>query len=107
MLPFVFLGGLLIVRKIKREGVFWFLFGALVMGLSPFLLTLQGFFYKILMIMAEPAGWFFLATLFLCRAGINILSKEWCLRFLLGLFFFPTRLSKDCLQTSFHNFRVT
>lgn len=47
------------IRKIKREGVFWFLFGALVMGLSPFLLKYQGFFYKIIMIMAEPAGWFF------------------------------------------------
>lgn len=47
------------ISKIKREGIVWFILGALVMSTGPFLLNLHGFFYKLLMIMIEPAGWFF------------------------------------------------
>lgn len=47
------------IKKIRKEGFFWFIAGALVMGLIPFLLNYQGLLFNILVIMAEPAGWFF------------------------------------------------
>lgn len=47
------------IRKIKKEGVFWFIAGTIMMMLSMFLLSRQGFLFKFLMIMSEPASWFF------------------------------------------------
>lgn len=47
------------IKKIKRGGFFWFLGGAFMMALSLFLLNYQKFIFKILMIITEPAGWFF------------------------------------------------
>jgi len=46
------------VKSIKREGFIWFLVGALVMFGATFLYDLEGFFFKFLMIISEPAGWF-------------------------------------------------
>ena len=47
------------IKKLRGLGVFWFALGALAMALMPFLLEYEQFAYKILIIMAEPAGWFF------------------------------------------------
>lgn len=47
------------IKKIKTNGVFWFFCGAIVMTLSLFLLNYQNFLFRLLLIMAEPAGWFF------------------------------------------------
>jgi hypothetical protein len=46
------------VRAIKREGLIWFAIGALVMFGATFLYDRPQFFYKFLLIIAEPAGWF-------------------------------------------------
>ncbi len=47
------------IKKIKKEGLFWFIAGTIMMMLSMFLLSRQGFLFKFLMIMSEPASWFF------------------------------------------------
>jgi len=47
------------IKKIKMGGFFWFIAGAIIMGLISFLLSYQKFLFKVLVIMAEPAGWFF------------------------------------------------
>ncbi|NCN86538.1 hypothetical protein GW932_01790 [archaeon] len=47
------------IKKIKLEGMLWFLLGSGIMTLATFLLKYQAkFFFKFLIIMAEPAGWF-------------------------------------------------
>lgn len=47
------------IKKIRGEGIFWFVAGTILMAFSPFLLKYEGFLFKILMVMIEPAGWFF------------------------------------------------
>lgn len=46
------------IKLIKREGVIWFLLGAVVMIGATFLYDLEGFFYRFLLVISEPAGWF-------------------------------------------------
>jgi len=46
------------IKSIKKEGTVWFLIGALIMFSATFLYSLEQFFFKFLMIMSEPAGWF-------------------------------------------------
>lgn len=47
------------IKKIKKEGFFWFIAGTIMMMLSMFLLSRQGLLFKFLVIISEPAGWFF------------------------------------------------
>jgi hypothetical protein len=47
------------IKKLRVKGLFWFLGGAIMMGLILFLSNFQSLGYKFLMILAEPAGWFF------------------------------------------------
>lgn len=46
------------VRSIRRQGILWFIFGAIFMFGATFLYGLTQFFYRFLLIIAEPAGWF-------------------------------------------------
>ena len=46
------------IKKIKREGLIWFLLGAVVMVGATFLYDLNEFFYRFLLVISEPAGWF-------------------------------------------------
>jgi hypothetical protein len=45
-------------KKLKFEGLFWFLLGSVVMILATFLAGKSNFFLRFLEIMAIPAGWF-------------------------------------------------
>jgi hypothetical protein len=45
-------------RKMKFEGLFWFLIGSVVMVLATLLAGKTNFFLRFLEIMAIPAGWF-------------------------------------------------
>ena len=45
-------------RKLKFEGLFWFLMGSIFMVLATFLEGKDSFFLKFLEIMTIPAGWF-------------------------------------------------
>ena len=45
-------------KKIRRDGFFWFLMGAIVMILATLLAGKTNFFLKFLEIMAIPASWF-------------------------------------------------
>ncbi|MBI2045517.1 hypothetical protein HYT23_05665 [Candidatus Pacearchaeota archaeon] len=47
------------VRNIKATGSFWFFLGVVLMLLGGFMLKKEDFFSKLIMIMFEPAGWFF------------------------------------------------
>jgi hypothetical protein len=47
------------IKKIKRSGIMWFFLGAIIMTLGTFLYKMEGFFFNLLFIMSEPAGWFF------------------------------------------------
>lgn len=47
------------IEKIKVAGFFWFFGGVLMMVLGIFLMSYTAFLFKVLMIMVEPAGWFF------------------------------------------------
>jgi len=46
------------IKKIKKEGISWFIIGGLVMFGATFLYEREEFFFRFLMIMSEPAGWF-------------------------------------------------
>jgi hypothetical protein len=47
------------IKKIKIEGILWFFLGSGIMVLATFLIKHQtNFLFKLLTIMAEPAGWF-------------------------------------------------
>jgi len=45
-------------KKLRLEGLFWFLMGSIVMVLATLLVGKTNFFLKLLEIMAIPAGWF-------------------------------------------------
>jgi len=49
------------IRAIKRNGLIWFLIGAIVMVAATFLYKYgeTNFIFTFLFIMSEPAGWFF------------------------------------------------
>ena len=47
------------IQKIRAAGIFWFFLGAILMTFSVFLLKYQGFLFRFLFTIAEPAGWFF------------------------------------------------
>jgi vacuolar-type H+-ATPase subunit F/Vma7 len=46
------------IKKIKRQGIQWFLIGTIIMIISTQLETYTNFFIKILSTMSIPAGWF-------------------------------------------------
>jgi hypothetical protein len=46
------------LRKLKGEGAFWFILGAIVMTIGTILYDYSGFIFRFLMIISEPAGWF-------------------------------------------------
>ena len=46
------------IKAMKKEGITWFFFGALIMVTATMLYKYQGFFFNFLFIIAEPAGWF-------------------------------------------------
>jgi len=47
------------LNKIKLRGFFWFIAGAIVMILAPFLFNNEDYLFRVLAIMSEPAAWFF------------------------------------------------
>ena len=46
------------IKKLKRQGIKWFLIGTAFMVFTTFIEEFKGFGYSLLRIMAEPAGWF-------------------------------------------------
>jgi hypothetical protein len=49
------------IRKIKLNGLFWFLFGSLMIVLATIFLNYKGFFlFNLLITLLLPAGWFFM-----------------------------------------------
>ena len=46
------------IKKVKEEGLVWFIIGALIAFSATFLYDNKSFLSKFLIIVAEPAGWF-------------------------------------------------
>ncbi len=61
------------VKKIRKEGVLWFLLGATLIFTATWLYTQEGFIYNMLFVLFEPAGWF---TLWNGLDRIFILPRE-------------------------------
>jgi len=47
------------LNKVKLNGLFWFIAGAVVMISVPFFLVSDSYLIRVLAIMSEPAAWFF------------------------------------------------
>ena len=47
------------LNKVKLNGLFWFIAGAIVMVSAPLLFNNEHYLFKVLAIMSEPAAWFF------------------------------------------------
>lgn len=49
------------IRKIKKEGIIWFILGTIFIIVEAFLYAKQGqdFFIRLLLVILLPAGWFF------------------------------------------------
>lgn len=50
------------MRKIIRRGIYWAILGAALILLSTFIAEHSGFIYKLMFVIAEPAGWFTIWT---------------------------------------------
>lgn len=61
------------IRKTRFTGVGWFILGAILMLISTFLVGMdqKNFFFKFLLILLEPAGWF------LFWEGLNYVFMEY------------------------------
>jgi hypothetical protein len=46
------------IREIKKEGWLWFGLGLITMLCAAFLYDLKGFLFTLLLVIAEPSGWF-------------------------------------------------
>lgn len=46
------------IKKLKRQGIKWFLIGTVFMLFATYIENYEGFIYSLLRIMSEPAGWF-------------------------------------------------
>jgi hypothetical protein len=46
------------LRNLRKEGFTWFFLGVVVMMFGAYLLSYHGFIFNLLIIIAEPAGWF-------------------------------------------------
>lgn len=60
------------IKKIRFRGIFWFVLGAIIMISGTFILGFgyKSFFYNLLVLIMEPAGWFFFWE------GLNFLFKD-------------------------------
>jgi len=47
------------LNRVKLNGLFWFIAGAIVMISAPFFLVKESYLVRVLAIMSEPAAWFF------------------------------------------------
>lgn len=45
-------------KKLRKEGLLWFFFGACLIFTATLLYSLEGFAFNLLFVMFEPAGWF-------------------------------------------------
>jgi hypothetical protein len=48
------------IRKIKRHGTIWFFLGVIIISIATFLFNYEGPLFNFLIIILEPAGWFFM-----------------------------------------------
>jgi len=46
------------INSLKKQGIRWFIIGAIIMLSAAFLLRYEGFLFNLLIIIMEPAGWF-------------------------------------------------
>ena len=46
------------IKKIKSEGLLWFLLGSVIMLITTALYNYPGFFFHFLFVIGQPAGWF-------------------------------------------------
>jgi len=46
------------IKNLRKEGFTWFFLGVVVMMVGAYLLNFHGFIFNLLVVIAEPAGWF-------------------------------------------------
>lgn len=60
-------------KRIKKEGILWFIMGACLIFISTLIYEYKGYIYRLLFVLSEPAGWF---TLWNGLEKVFIRTKE-------------------------------